>query len=375
MRILIVSQEFPPTVGGAGVVAYQNAIALTRAGHNVSVLTVEPKGVEVPSYPFDYIAVPRCGRLWVILLSLRIARFELSNGDCLILNDVGAAMAFSMLPKSLRARCVHFAYLHGGEVDSLIRKVSRRFRVLGVPQRIMSVFSQSDTVISVSDYMKDYFLTNVEAFRRHRIRYHIETVYAGIDTELFRPTESSVREKYGLASTTTVLISVGRIIPQKGFPRMLDLYARLVAETDSQRFHWLIVGDGTYKPEMVETAASLGLQDHVTFVGPVLRSELPQYYSASDLFWLLSEREAEAFGLVYVEAQACGVPALGWNTYGVREAILPGVTGYLADSADDVLNILSNQTFRSLVPEKILQFAQTFDTKLQAKRLSTILSA
>ena len=96
---------------------------------------------------------------------------------------------------------------------------------------------------------------------------------------------------------------------------------------------------GPYEPELRKQAVELGIESHVRWLGFVSEEELPQVYWASDLFVLCTrdapeERAVEGFGLVFLEAQACGTPVVGTRTGGIPAAILDGEGGWLIEQDD-----------------------------------------
>ena len=103
--------------------------------------------------------------------------------------------------------------------------------------------------------------------------------------------------------------------------------------------HYLIAGDGPYRPDLERLTVALGLQDCVTFAGFVPDAELPALYAAADLF-VQPSREAmgntaiEGFGITLVEAGASGLPVIGGRTGGTGEAIADDDTGVLVDPYD-----------------------------------------
>ena len=103
----------------------------------------------------------------------------------------------------------------------------------------------------------------------------------------------------------------------------------------------------------------LSLENYITFVDKVPRNDLKLYYQMADLFWLLSEYR-ESFGLVYIEAQACGTPALGLNQYGVREAISDKTSGYLVNNDDEILEVILEKRFNQLEKNDITYYANKF---------------
>jgi len=131
---------------------------------------------------------------------------------------------------------------------------------------------------------------------------------AATDRFVPAPDRGAVRSALGLAADRTLLLTVRNLEARMGLDTLLDAMARLKASCP--RALLLIGGAGSLRDTLEAQSRSLGLDDHVKFLGFVPDTELPRYYQAADLF-VLPTRELEGFGLVTVEALACGTPVLG----------------------------------------------------------------
>jgi D-inositol-3-phosphate glycosyltransferase len=155
----------------------------------------------------------------------------------------------------------------------------------------------------------------------------VTVVPCGVDTEEFRPLDKAeVRRQLGLPMQQPIVLFVGRIEPLKG----IDVLLRAVSNIDG-RFRVLVIGgdgkDLARKAELATLAAELGIADKVTFFDAVPHAELPLYYNAADICVVPSYYES--FGLVAVEAMACGVPVIASRVGGLKETVQDGQTGYL----------------------------------------------
>jgi len=156
----------------------------------------------------------------------------------------------------------------------------------------------------------------------------VSVIPAGVDVGLFRPLDKArSRRALGLTERRIVL-SVGRIEPLKGLHTLIGAMAAL-ADLDDTRL--LVVGGEPGSDIELERlsrlAAGLGLRDKVTFTGAVDQADLPTYYNAADVFVLPSYYES--YGLVALEAMACGVPIIAARVGGPKTFVKEGVTGYL----------------------------------------------
>jgi len=164
----------------------------------------------------------------------------------------------------------------------------------------------------------------------------IATIPCGVDTDLFVPGDrAEARRRLGL-DERPVLLWVGRIAPIKGLDTLLDAVARLSAAGQGLRL--LIVGGEADEPTNGHEASlrqrieRLRLEDTVRFVGPQPQSVLPVYYVASDVTVLPSYYES--FGMVALEAMACGSPVIASRVGGLVTTVRDGVTGFLVPDSD-----------------------------------------
>ena len=158
----------------------------------------------------------------------------------------------------------------------------------------------------------------------------------GVDTELFRPGDrDTVRHRLGIGDEPLVLY-VGRIAPIKGLETLLSATARVRARGSGLRV--VIVGGEADEPrngheaEIRRGVEALGLQDVVRFVGAQPQDTLRDYYVAADVTVLPSYYES--FGMVALEAMACGSPVIASRVGGLTTTVRDGVTGFLVRDGD-----------------------------------------
>jgi len=155
----------------------------------------------------------------------------------------------------------------------------------------------------------------------------------GVDEKRFSPGVAE-RAAFGIPTDKQVVLFVGgmdRAHAFKGVDVMLRALARLPANVFG-----VLVGDGALRPSYEAMAANLGIGDRVKFLGRVTDADLPKIYRSADVLAMPSVSGAEAFGLVALEAQACGIPVVATELPGVRTVVENGVTGMLVPPHDDV---------------------------------------
>lgn len=359
-KILIFSHEFPPVTGGAGTVAYQYAVQFALMNYEVEVLTSYQED-KVNSGQFKVIHNKIKNKFWFLGYK-NIVDFD--KYDVIFLNDPSAiyvgGMFFSekLLNKSI-------CFLHGSEPERIYENPTFLRKISFFKYFFTKALFSSKAIISPSHYMKEKFLNSSNLID---LNGKIKVVYYGLDCALFLNKKNKIsRSSIGINESQEVLISVSRITKQKGYFTMYNIFKKLVKKYKKD-FIWIIIGDGDFLYELKQMVIEDNLEKKVLFIGKVNREELVDYYKISDLFWLLSEYK-ESFGLVYIEAQISGVPAVGYNDFGVREAIIDKTTGYLVDNEEDVIKVLNEKSYKGLDKEKIVEKASKFCIKEVMKGL------
>lgn len=170
-------------------------------------------------------------------------------------------------------------------------------------------------------------------------RGQIEVIPCGTDTTNFRLTsKTQARTKLKLDSREKVILYVGRFDERKGIETLVRAFA-LLKEQDLKNIKLMIVGgssanmpDGIERDRIENIVNELGLKDSTIFVGRIGHDVLPLYYTAADVCVIPSHYEP--FGLVAIEAMACGVPVVASNVGGLKFTIIPEETGLLVEPKD-----------------------------------------
>jgi glycosyltransferase involved in cell wall biosynthesis len=188
--------------------------------------------------------------------------------------------------------------------------------------------SRSGAITVLSEFMR----SRLEALHPRVSRRKVTLVPGGVDLERFRPSGDSARRArraaLGIPAGVPLLLTVRRMVPRMGLETLLRAFRNLATEVPD--LHLAIGGSGPLEGMLRALRGSLGLSDRVRFLGYVPEAALPGLYAAADLFVLPTE-QLEGFGLVTVEALACGTPVVG-TPVGATPGILAEVDPRLVAS-------------------------------------------
>jgi len=166
-------------------------------------------------------------------------------------------------------------------------------------------------------------------------------VAPGVDTDRFRVLDDdarrAARERFGIPIDAELIVGVSRLVPRKGFDTAIAAVARMARARPNLEL--VIAGAGRDEGRLARLARDRGAP--VRFLGRVSFEDLPLLYGCADVFTMLCRNrwlglEQEGFGIVFLEAAACGVPQVAGASGGAAEAVDDGVTGIVVDDPDNV---------------------------------------
>jgi L-malate glycosyltransferase len=343
-----------PSVGGSGVVATELGKQLAERGHEIHFIT--------SSLPF---------RLNKVYCNITFHEVEVNHYSVFKYPPYDLALASKMAEVAKREKLdllhVHYAiphaisaYLAKKMVDDQLKIVTTLhgtdITVLGYDQSLSELIrfgiESSDIVTAVSDSLAN------QTYELIQPKKEIETVYNFIDDRIYYKKDTShLKKQYGIHEDEKVVIHVSNFRKVK---RVQDVVYSFQSIQKAINAKLLLVGDGPEMTFISNLVSQLGLTDKVLFLGK--QENLEELYSLSDLMLLLSEKES--FGLVLLEAMACGVPCIGTNTGGIPEVIYEGETGYICEVGDNksianrAIELLSNDVLHQKMSENA-KFAAT----------------
>ena len=330
---LVVSEVFPPLVGGSGVLL-ENIYARVGGG-NVTALVERSIRREQGANGGRMAVVPTriAGDAWGLFdprrwphqvhLAAKIYR-RAAYGNAIVhcgraQPEAVPALMASMMPGGPR----YLFWVHGEDIAAAMS--SRQYA-----STMRLVYRGASAVIANSNNTARM----IQALGWHRGQVHI--VYPGVDADRFHPGADDGCLRRRLAPNgELLLLSVSRLQKRKGHDLVLKALPGLLEHVPGIRY--VIVGSGGERESLQNLSLALGLDQVVRFEGEVSDDTLQTYFSAADIFVLPTRVEPtdfEGFGLVYLEAAAAGKPAIGGRNGGVPEAIADGETGFLVGGDD-----------------------------------------
>ena len=339
MKSLLISTTFPPRTGGRE--RYLHSIFSQFPSEDLVVVTWDREGdwaaydrqspfriIRVDKSSFFWYFDGRRGRLkWLAFLGALCLRERIDVVHCGL--TIPDAMTGWLLKRALDRPYVVFTYA---------KEILGPWPTEEHRRRAQETLNGSDRVVTISAYTRDKLIgLGIEASR-------IEMVHPGVDLKAFHPDPASgrrIRARLGLSADQPVLLTVARLMPRKGdvarkgHDTVIDALPAILTVCPDTAY--VIVGEGCDRLRLEALVRDRQLDERVVFAGQVPDADLPGYYNAADVFVMPNREEGtnvEGFGIVFLEANACGKPVIGGRSGGTADAIADGESGYLVDPKD-----------------------------------------
>lgn len=327
MKLLVVTEDFPPTIGGIQSYCRELAARFAKVCPGLAVLAPATRGDARfdRSAPHRVFRVPARDR-WhmdvacTTAVPALCARFRFDA----VLHAQWNTAHSGLLARALRLTRRVFVAAHGRElmIDLIGHTgANRRFRRFVLPR--------ADRVFPVSRYTGQLVAENQVASDR------IAVINNGVDAQNFRPVDgSSWRQRWGVGDDPVVL-TLARLVRRKGIDTMLRALPSVLKAVPNA--HYVVAGTGYDRERLARIVGELAIGPRVSFIGHVEDQSLPALFSAADVFAMPARStrpDVEGFGLVFLEANACETPTLAMADGGVTDAIEHGITGLLVPPGD-----------------------------------------
>jgi N-acetyl-alpha-D-glucosaminyl L-malate synthase BshA len=359
MRIAIVCY---PTFGGSGVVATELGLELARRGHEIHFITysqpvrlallnpnVHYHEVNVPEYPLFHYQPYELALSSKLVDMVKLYKIEVLHVHYAIPHAYAGYMAKQML-KDEGIDIPMVTTLHGTDITLVGNHPFYK------PAVTFSI-NKSDFVTSVSQSLKD------DTLKLFNIKNEIQVIPNFIELDKIKKEDKSPCQRSVMANDEERIIThISNFRKVKRIPDIISIFNKIQKEIPAKL---MMVGEGPEKEKAEQLCRELGIQDKVIFFGN--SNEIDTILCQTDLFLLPSK--TESFGLVALEAMACGVPVISSNAGGLPEVNKDGFSGYLSEVGDvdsmanNALKILKDQTDLDQFKKNALITAQQFDIK------------
>ena len=370
MKIAIYTFEFLPFSGGIATYCHELACGLSAHGHDVTVVAPGPERSDLGELPYEieWIRTSQV-RVALMLNGIRALRRIVKNQRPHVVLATNQYALISLSLFGALIRVVSVPIIHGSEVLSHSSHQTLPRRIVAWNMR--RFYSDMSLVICVSSYVRCLFLSKFAIMAEG-----VVVVHNGM-RDRFNPDidrGDHVRKRWSIPRSTTVLLTLARLVPRKGqdviiraLPRVIEKHGEVV---------YMCAGTGSYKETLERLAHDHGVQNRVIFPGRVPEDKKYSYYDACDLFVMPSrqhENTVEGFGLTFLEAWHASKPVLGGRHGGVPEVIEDGIDGTLVNPdcvesvADAIVSLLG-------APSKLREMGRRGNEKARMRFTDTAMA-
>ena len=328
-RTLVVTNDFPTRQGG--IEAFVLALCQRMPASEVVVYTASMPGDlgYDATLPFEVVRDPAGRLLPTPQLARRTSDLLRAEGCDRVV--FGAAAPLGLLAASLRSAGAErlVALTHGHETWWA--------RVPGARQALRRVGRTTDTLTYLGEYTRSLIasaLAPEDAARMARLT-------PGVDIDTFAPGTGGevIRKQLGIGPDQPVVVCVARLTERKGQDMLIRAWPHVLREVPDAVL--LVVGDGPHRAALERLTDAEGMRAHVVFAGAVPWTDIPPYFDAGSVFAMpcrtrLGGLEPEALGIVFLEAQASGLPVIVGDSGGAPDAVQHGETGFVVDPYNPV---------------------------------------
>ncbi|MBW7473411.1 N-acetyl-alpha-D-glucosaminyl L-malate synthase BshA [Paenibacillus oenotherae] len=343
-----------PTLGGSGVVATELGKLLAEKGHEIHFIThsvpfrlgqfhknIFYHEVEVNDYyvfrypPYDLSLASKMAQV------AKMQQLDLLHVHYAVPHAICAYLAKQMVGENLRT----VTTLHGTDITVLAQDESLK-------DLIRLAINRSDAVTAVSNDLIQETRDMLDIVKP------IDLTYNFVDKRIYYPRDCASLRNDFVSNNEKILMHISNFRPVKRVSDVVDIFAKVQEQVPSRL---LLVGEGPDLPKIQHKIRNMGLEDKVHFLGK--QDDVAHVISIADLMLLPSEKES--FGLVALEAMACGVPTIGSFAGGIPELVTHGETGYLSpigdteDMAFHAIRLLQDEALYRQFREACLTRART----------------
>ena len=362
MHIANFTNTYLPVISGVvrSIRSYREE--LTRRGHNVFVFSQEsdyedqepfifrypslnlPIGVDIPA------AIPISPHLDRVIPAIKLDVIHTHHP--FLLGQTAAAKAQEHnLPLVFTFHTQYREYTHYVPFQA---ETVQNFLKNALDRWLQDFMRRCQHIIIPSESMREILV------REYGLKNKYTVIPTGIDLEAYRNADRKKIRDRRRWKKDTVMVSVGRLAPEKNWPTLIHAAASVIK--DHPRFRLALIGSGAERKNLEKLTRELGIRKRVTFIGSLPFSEVPSYMKAADLFGFASITETQ--GLATLEAMAAGLPGVAVNASGTRDILKHGHQGYLVKNEAEALAAGIKRLLEN--PERMRKFAAAAYKKAQS---------
>lgn len=334
LDLAIITEEFRPSKKG-GIATWAHALAMEfghRSDYKVTVFAKSHDRIEniETSTKLPFTLLPMRGRDWGKFkkwyVTYYLWRFLKDHNNPLVL---AATWELARGTSILKDKYPHILITaaHGLEVSRLKWDKYKKRQA-----RFTKILKISQAVVAVSNFTQKEIFNNSEFKNRS-----VNVITNGVDEKVYFPQKSDqYKSHFGLNPHSNILLTLSRIIPRKGHDIVIKSLPKVIRDIPQLLYVIAGAGERGWETYLRELSKSLGLQNHVIFLGYVSDLEKVQLYNLCHVYIMVSKDmdhkgDSEGFGITFLEANACGKPVIGSRSGGIPEAVADGQSGLLVE--------------------------------------------
>lgn len=372
MRIAYFTNTYFPVINGVAQSIYTFQRALSEQGHDVFIFAQKARGYENkepfifrypavanPLHPNCPITLPVSQHVNWVLPSLKLD--VIHSHHPFLMGAAAAKKAADLnVPLLFTYNTRYQEYSHYAPFNQRLVKAVIKTHLAQYMQKCHHIIAPSK---SIKDELADLY----------GITHQVTVIPTGLDLSLWAGVDGQkVRRTRGWTDDI-VLISVGRLAPEKSWPTLLKAVAPLLKARPTTRL--ALIGDGDERKSLEQLAQALGITAQVEFIGALPHHQVIAHLKAADLFCFASTTETQ--GLVTVEAMAAGLPVVAVDATGTRDVVTHECEGLLTPNeaaalSQAIVQVLDNSVLRDRLAGAALRRVQTFTSEAQARKMVSV---
>ena len=247
------------------------------------------------------------------------------------------------------------------------QEIIQEFLKNAVHRWLREFMQKCQHIIIPSESLRDILVRDYGLHERYSV------IPTGTDLEPFLNADGKALRAEKGWQKEIVLISVGRLAPEKNWDTLIQAFVKVHTEHPEARL--VLIGDGSARQSLEALSVELGIADRVTFTGSIPFEEIPRYLKAADLFAFASVTETQ--GIVTMEAMAAGLPVVAVDGPGTRDIVQNGKQGYLVENDPDALakklnQLLSDSQRIKRFSNQALKRAKMFDVNQLSQQMLSV---